>query len=565
MGAAVPSGPMEVNLARLHEAVAAAVPDRECIVWRDRRLTYADVTQRSRRLANVLVGRGLGPCRMSRDGLDGHQSHQDHLALYLHNGNEYLEAMLGAYKARVAPLNVNYRYVADELRHLLTDSGARGVVYHGAFAPTLAAVRAEVVGLELLLQVDDGSGHELPPGALDYEAALAAASPELPSDLVAAWSPDDLYILYTGGTTGHPKGVLWRQADIWVASLGGRELASGREVTDLEAVVANARNGGARTLTAAPFMHAAGHWLAFVAFTGGNTVVLPDVTSELDAASVWSTVEREQVNAVLIVGDAFARPLVRELDRHAYDLSALRMLITGGAPLSAPLKDRVLSALPELMIVDTAGASETGTQMVHVSASGPAARSGTFGAAPGAVVVNEDLTGVLPPGHDGIGWLAQRGRVPLGYLNDEARTTRTFPMIHGERMAVPGDRARRHVDGTIELLGRDSATVNSGGEKIFAEEVEAAIARHPDVGDVVVAARDSERWGQEVVAIVALATGATATEADLLAEAARHLARYKLPKAFVFVESVVRSPAGKADYRWARTVAEAAASAPAPP
>ncbi len=555
---------MELNLAQVHEAVAAAVPDRDCIVWRDQRLTYAQVTDRSRRLAQVLHGRGLGPRRPSRAGLAGHESHQDHVALYLHNGNEYLETMLGAFKARVAPLNVNYRYGAGELRHLLADSKARAVVYHAARTPTLAEVLAEVADVEVLVQVDDGSGHDLLRGALDYEDVLEAASPDLPSTLVASWSPEDLYVLYTGGTTGRPKGVLWRQADIWRAAMGGRDMGSGVEVADLDAVVAKARNGGVRTMSTAPFMHAAGQWLAFSAFTGGHTVVVPDVTAVLDPASVWSAVQRERVNVVLFVGDAFGRPLLRELETRPYDLASLTMLVTGGAPLSAALKDRLLDLRPGLMIVDTLGASETGSQMLNVSATGRAATTGTFTAAPGAVVVSEDLSRVLEPGHEGIGWLAQRGRVPLGYLGDEARTARTFPTIGGQRMAVPGDRARLRADGAVEVLGRDSATVNSGGEKIFAEEVEAAIARHPAVHDVVVAPRRSERWGQEVVAVVALAPGGGAGEQALLDEAARHVARYKLPKAFVFVDEVVRSPAGKADYRWARAVAEAGAADPPP-
>ena len=544
---------MEFNIADLHDAVAEAIGDRECIVWRDRRLTYAEVAERTNRLANHLVAAGLG-ARAERDALEGHESAQDHLACYLHNGNEYIEAMLGAYKARLAPFNVNYRYVAEELRYLLNDAGARAIVFHSAFAERLAEVLPDLPALTVLLQVDDGSGAPLLPGARWYEEALAAVSPERPD---VERSPDDLYILYTGGTTGMPKGVLWRQADIYVGALGGRNLGTGGEFESVEQVVEAARNGGARLLPAPPFMHGAGHWLAFNAMHGGNTICIQDDTVGLDADDVWRTIEREKVNILLIVGDAFGRPLVDQLEARAqegdgYDLSSMLMVISGGAPLNSTLKDRFLAQLPSVMVMDAVGASETGSQMSHMSAAGQAASTGTFTPGPGAAIVSDDLSTVLEAGHAEVGWLAQKGRVPLGYLGDAEKTARTFPVIAGVRYSVPGDRARLTPEGLIELYGRDSVTINSGGEKIFAEEVEQAIAHHPDVYDVVCAGRTSERWGQEVVAVVQLREGAAATEDDLLAEAATHVARYKLPKAFRFREAIVRSPAGKADYRWAK-------------
>jgi len=544
---------MDLNLAQIHEAVSAAIPDRECIVWRDRRLTYAQVTERTRRLANHLLAQGLG-LGAERSDLAGHESGQPHLACYLHNGNEYLEAMLGAYKARVAPFNVNYRYVAEELRYLLNDAGAQAIVFHSVFADRLAEVLPDLPQLTVLLQVDDGTGADLLPGAVWYEEALAAASPERPD---VEWRPDDLYILYTGGTTGMPKGVLWRQADIFVGAMGGRDLSTGEEWATLEAVVASAVNGGSRLLPAPPFMHGAGHWLSFNAMNGGNTVVIQDDTVGLDPVDVWTTIGRERVNILLIVGDAFGRPLVDELERAAatdkpYDTSSLLMIVSGGAPLNSTLKDRFLAQLPTVMVMDAVGASETGSQMAHMSAAGQAASTGTFTPGPGAAIVSEDLSTTLEAGHAEVGWLAQKGRVPLGYLGDADKTGRTFPVIDGVRYSVPGDRARLTADGVIELYGRDSVTINSGGEKIFAEEVEQALAHHPDVYDVVVAGRPSERWGQEVVAIVQLRDGVPADEEALLAEASTHVARYKLPKAFRFVPEIVRSPAGKADYRWAR-------------
>ncbi|WP_208027963.1 acyl-CoA synthetase [Rhabdothermincola sediminis] len=542
---------MEFNLAVLNEAIASEIGDREAIVWRDRRITYAQLAERTRRLANLLLDRGF-EVRAERDRLAGWESGQDHLALYLHNGNEYLEGMLGAYKARVAPFNVNYRYVAEELRYLLDDAGARGIIYHSAFAPTLEEVRADLPSLELLLQVPDESGHGLLPDAVWYEDALAAASPAPPP---VQPSPDDLYILYTGGTTGMPKGVLWRQADIFPAAMGGRDLATGEEWPDLDAVVASARNGGAKLMPAPPFMHGAAHWMAFTAFNWGNTIVLPANTRSLDAADVWATVQAEAVNILLIVGDAFGRPLLDELERGDYDLSSMLMLVSGGAALSAPVKNRFVELQPSMAILDGLGSSETGQQASQVSAAGAQATTGTFTPGPGMCIVSEDLTRVIEPTSDELGWLAQKGRVPLGYLGDEAKTRKTFPVIDGVRYSVPGDRANYTAEGLLQLHGRDSVTINSGGEKIFAEEVEQALAHHPAVYDVVVTGRPSERWGSEVVAIVQLRDGFEADVASLLAECEKHIARYKLPKDVVFVDRIVRSPAGKADYRWAREVA----------
>jgi fatty-acyl-CoA synthase len=540
---------MEFNLGIVNEAVAAAIPDREAIVWRDRRFTYAELAERTRRLANVLIDHRFR-VDAERDTLAGHESGQDQIGLYLHNGNEYLEGMLGAYKARVAPFNVNYRYVEEELVYLLNDAKARGLIYHACFAPRVAAVAAQVPSLELLLQVDDGSGEALLPGAVDYESALAAASADMPADP----SPDDLYILYTGGTTGMPKGVLWRQADIFCASLGGRN--GTEEWASLDEIAAAAVNGGMKVLPAAPFMHGAAHWLAFNALTGGNTVVIPSNPTTLDSADVWSTVQAEGVAVMLIVGDAFARPLLDELDRGDYDVSSMFMLVSGGAALGAPLKARFLDSIPQMAIMDGLGSSETGTQARQVVGAGQTTSTGTFTPEPGMCVVDEDMTRILGGSDTDLGWLAQEGRVPLGYLGDPDKTARTFPVIEGRRMAVPGDRARIDADGLLELHGRDSVTINSGGEKIFAEEVEQALAHHPAVYDVVVAGRPSERWGSEVVAVVQLSEGTEASIASLLDECGRHVARYKLPKDIIFVDKVMRSPAGKADYRWARQVAE---------
>ncbi|WP_067972626.1 acyl-CoA synthetase [Mycolicibacter icosiumassiliensis] len=551
---------MEFNLAQVFSAVAAANPDRDCIVFGDRRFSYQQIEDRSRRLARALHERGLG-ARRERSELAPDESGQSHLALYLANGNEYLEGMLGAYYARVAPFNVNYRYVADELVYLLTNASTEAIMYHARYAPTLAEALQQA-GDRLpampLIHVDDDSGNAPLPGAVRYEELLAATSAE---PLGLELSPDDLYVLYTGGTTGMPKGVLWRQHDIFINAMGGREFGTGAVPTTLEEIVERTRAAGAAgSMTVAPLMHGAAQWAAFITLLGGRPFVMSATTDRFDPVGTWELAAKERVISLSIVGDAFARPLADALENAAaghYDLSGLFVLASGGAPLTVPIKQRILNLLPQLSILDAGGSSETGAQMGQTT-SRAVASTGRFTPNPGAVVVSEDMTRILTPGDDEIGWLAQQGYVPLGYLGDPEKSARTFPVIEGIRHSVPGDRARWDADGGIELLGRDSVTINSGGEKIFAEEVEAAIAQHPAVYDVVVVGRPSERWGNEVVAVVQLAQGADAGADDIVTEAANYIARYKLPKDVVFCAKVQRSPSGKADYRWAKEQALAA-------
>ncbi|MGH9885624.1 MAG: acyl-CoA synthetase, partial [bacterium] len=519
-------------------------------VWRDRRFTYAELARRSRRAARALQRMGLG-CHTERARLQPWESGHDHVAIYCYNGNEFLETMYGAFKARAAFVNVNYRYVADELCFVLETSASKALVYHAAFAPLVAEVRAKLPQLRHLVQVPDDSGNALLPGAVEYEAWLAAES-DAPLDL--AYSADDLYVLYTGGTTGMPKGVLWRQADIFVAALGGRG-PGGVEPQSYAEITERVKAGGAKSLPTPPLMHGAAHWASFNAFHSGNTVVFQSVNDRFDPKDVLATIEREKVNVTLIVGDAFARPLLDELRGSPRDVSSMFALVSGGAALNATLKKELLELLPKVMIIDAVGSSETGSQAQNISTQASGATTGTFNLGHGACVLSEDLTRILEAGHEGLGWFAQNGRVPLGYLGDRAKTERTFPTIGGVRYSVPGDRARLRADGVLELLGRDSVTINSGGEKIFAEEVEHALKSHPAVFDAVVCGRPSERWGNEVVAIVRLRAGESATESQLLDECAKHIARYKLPKAFLFRDEIVRSPSGKADYRWAKAQA----------
>ncbi|RWA19217.1 acyl-CoA synthetase [Mycolicibacterium elephantis DSM 44368] len=530
------------------DTVAAAIGDREFIIQGDRRYTYAQVVERANRLAAYLHTRGLG-CHTERSELQGHEVGQDLLGIYAYNGPEYVEGMLGSWRARVAPFNVNYRYVKNELHYLLADSGATALIYHAAFAPRVAEVLPNLPNLRVLIQIADDSGNDLVHGAVDYESIVASGAAAPPP---VEPSPDDLYVLYTGGTTGMPKGVLWRQHDIFMTSFGGRNMATGELTTSYDQIARRvAENPGTKIFTLPPLMHGAAQWAVMTALSTGQAVVFPTTPAHFDPDEVVRIIEKEKVLAVQVVGDAMARPLADAIERSSADLSSMAVVANGGALLTPTGKQRLIDVKPGLIVMDGVGSSETGIQMNHMSAPG-AVSTGKFNAGPDTFVAAEDLSKILDPGHDGIGWLAQRGYVPLGYKGDAEKTAKTFPVIDGVRYSIPGDRARHLADGGIELLGRDSVTINSGGEKIFAEEVETAVLSHPAVADVVVSGRPSERWGQEVVAVVALVEGASADADELIEHAAQSIARYKLPKAVVFRPSIERSPAGKADYRWAR-------------
>lgn len=542
--------PVEFNLSSVFHTVAATIPDHTVLIWRDRRLSYAEMDSRITGIAHYLAAQGLG-CHTERDALAGHQSGQDHLGLYLRNGNQYLESMIAGYRARVAPFNVNYRYVEEELFYLLNDANARGLVYSAEFAPQVAEIRRRLPQLHMLVQVADESGNALLPGAVDYESIVA--TPE-PAGGMPTVSGDDLYILYTGGTTGMPKGVLWRQHDIFMSAMGGRPMGAAEPLASYSelAELASANAGFRSILLIPPLMHGAAQWGTFNIISAGGWIAIPDDVHRLDPVSALRLAERERVLSITVVGDAIARPLLDQVETGEYDLSGLAAITNGGATLSPTVRNRLLAALPHLMVLDAVGASESGMQMTTMAAKGVDPQAATFTPQPDTTIVAADFSGVL---QDGEGWLARRTFVPLGYLNDPEKTARTFPTIDGVRWSIPGDRARYLPDGRIELLGRDSATINSGGEKIFAEEVERAVASHPAVYDVVVAGRPSERWGSEVIAIVQFAEGVSTSDAELADACRRHIADYKVPKSFIVVPHVVRSPAGKADYRWASSVA----------
>ena len=547
---------MLVHLSAIQDLIAGAIPDREALVWRDRRFTYGELNARCRRFGRALRRLGLG-CRVERDRLEPWKSGQDHVALYLYNGNEYLEALMGAFKARAVGVNVNYRYVADELHYLLEDSGARAIVYHLGFGPTLRQVLPRMPQLRTLIHVADDSGERPLPGSLDYEELLAVETPE-PLDL--PYSNDDLYILYTGGTTGMPKGVLWRQEDVFFNGLGGH--VPGFPKLDAEQkILDHIQMGiGGRFLIAMPFMHGAGHWSAINTWHRGGTAVLPDENARLEPHSFWEAVERHGVDQIGVIGDAFAQPLIRALHERRYDVSNVRLVMSTAAVFSATVKQELLSLLPQgTMVVESIGGSEMGLQAMSMTMGAGDAGLPTFELRPGTVLLDADRRGLLPQSSTElgeIGWIASSGHLPLGYFEDAEKTRRTFPTIDGTRYVVGGDRARYDENGRLVFLGRESACINTGGEKVYVEEVERIVKSHPAVLDALVVGVPSERFGQAVTAVVSLAPGNVAPSvAELRAHCAPHLAGYKIPRALVTAPEVVRSPSGKPDYGWAKEFA----------
>ena len=528
---------MEFNLADLYEIVADAVPERLALVAGDRRRTYAQLDERANRFAHHLLDHGVKP--------------GDKVAIYSWDRAEWLEAMLGTYKARAVPVNVNYRYVADEARYILDNSDSVVVVHERAFAPLLDTIRADLPKVRHYVVLDDRS--EAATAATPYEDALAAASPTRDFE---PRSPDDLYLLYTGGTTGVPKGVMWRSEDIFFAALGGGGFGQ-PPITKPEELAERIPAQDARTIPMvnAPLMHGGGQWMAFITFFGGGTVVL-NCDRHFDPDRIWRMVKRERCNSVMVVGDAMARPLAEALAAPgaSYDTSSVIMVGSGGAILTPPVKEQLRAQLPNAMIIDSFGASETGASGTVFdtdgAGAGPRFTMGEF-----MTVLDDELRPVAP-GSGVVGLLARRGHIPLGYYKDAEKTAATFVVAaDGTRWVVPGDYAVVEPDGTITLLGRGSVCINSGGEKVYPEEVEAALKSHPDVFDAVVVGAHDDRYVERVAAIVQPRSGAQPSLEELRDHCREKLAGYKLPRQLVVTDAIPRTPAGKPDYRAAKTMA----------
>jgi acyl-CoA synthetase (AMP-forming)/AMP-acid ligase II len=518
------------NLGDLFEGVADAVTDRTAIVAGDVRLTFGALEERANRLAHVLAEHGVGP--------------DDRVALALRNGHEYLEAMLAAFKLRAVPVNVNTRYTTEEVEYLLQDARPAFVLHEPDLAERVASALADrPAGVTTLAR------------GTEYEAALAAADPDRP---VIERSGDDHYLLYTGGTTGLPKGVLWRHEDLLFAALGGGN-PGGDPATEPAEVVTNAVAGRTRCLPASPFTHGTAHWTALSTLLHGGTVLV-DVGAAFDARRLWDLADREAATILVIVGDAFGRPLDdalgEEPDRWALD--DLLVILSGGAVLSPVVRDSLLAHLPWTVVVDGYGTSETGGQGQMPIWPGQPPTSLPRFHVDGDTAVLDDAGRPAPPGSGLVGRLARKGRIPLGYLGDPDASAETFVVLDGQRWAVPGDLARVESDGSVTLLGRGASSINSGGEKVFPEEVEMVLKAHPDLFDAVVVGVADDRFGERVAAVVAPRPGRVVDLDALDRHCRRHLADFKVPRRVVTVDQVRRRPSGKVDLEWAAATVAAA-------
>ncbi len=539
---------MEFHFATIWESLADSFADHTAVVHGDRRFSWSQYDDRAARIAAAYDAAGLRP--------------DSKIGLFMYNGNEYLEAHYAAFKMRGVPINVNYRYMDEELWYLLDNSDAEALVFHSSLGDRVERVRERLPNLKLLIEVDDGMAGQVAP-AQAYEDVVAAQQP-MPR---IARDESDIYMLYTGGTTGMPKGVMYDMGGLTraFASLGFPllGLTPPTEAADLAPMVRDVVEAGGRLISmpCAPLMHGTGVWLgAMIPQLGGAQVVTLQSRS-LDPDEVLRTAQHEAVTNMTIVGDAFAKPIIRALDAAAaagtpYDLSQLKMIISSGVMWTAEVKEQLLERIEHVILLDAIGSSE-GSMGNNISMKGVPPSTAKFTQNPTTKVFKDDGSEVTP-GSDEVGMVAAGGMVPLGYFKDEAKSARTFRTIDGVRYSFPGDMAMVGADGSLILLGRGSQVINSGGEKIFPEEVEEAVKRVAGVQDCLVVGLDDDKFGQAVTAVASLAPGASVTEAEVIAGVKRDLAAYKAPKRVVFVAEVPRAPNGKADYTTTKQLATTA-------
>lgn len=528
------------QIADLFEAIADAVPDNVAIVCDGQRVTYAELDRRATRLANFFRSRGLGK--------------GDHIGTYMYNSIEYVTTMIAAFKISAVPININYRYVDDELAYLFGNADLRAVVHHREFAERIARVRDRCAGLDLFLYVEDGSGAPVEPiGAVDFEAAVREGAET--RDFTGR-SNDDLFIIYTGGTTGMPKGVMWPHRAAYFACFGAGD-PIGADIDDLDQLVAKAVQGGAglAMMIAAPLIHGAAQLATFISLIAGNRIVYQ---KRFDADDIVRLIDEEKIISISLVGDAMARPIADALERKAatskIDCSSVFVIGSAGAIFSEPVKDKLKRYLPNCMMLDNYGSTETGFQGRGGGDHKSFGQGLTFAMNDRTTVLGDDLRPVQP-GSGVYGKVALRGHVPVGYYGDPVKSAETFVEIDGERYSITGDIATVREDGTIVIFGRGSVCINSGGEKVFIEEVENALKSHEGVYDAVVVGVDDTNWGQRVVALVSTEPGRKLDEAELREHCRSKIAGYKVPKEIYTVEQVFRGPNGKADYKMSQKLA----------
>jgi len=516
---------MQYQLADLFESIVDRVGHREALVADGRRLTYAELDERANRLAHHLAASGIGK--------------DDSVGIYSYNSVEFVETMLAAFKLRAVPININYRYTAPELAYIFDNADLVALVHQDRFADLVAEVAPNAPLLK----------HTLVIGG-DYEAALAAQSPERDFE---ERSSDDIYILYTGGTTGMPKGVVYRHEDVWRVLGGGIDFQTGERLED---EWTQARKGAEApapgvTFPIAPLMHGAAQWGTLGGLFNGNTVAL---IPRFDPHEVWKTVEREKVNTIAVTGDAMARPMLEALQEGDYDTSSLFAFSSTAALFSPSVKDAYLELLPNVIITEAIGATETGFSGLKMHAKGETNKGGgpTVSIGPDTIVIGDDGK---PVGVGEIGRIARGGNIPLRYHKDPEKSAATFVTYDGKRYSIPGDYARVESDGTVTLLGRGSVCINSGGEKIYPEEVEGALKSHPDVFDAIVVGVPDERFGQRVAAVVQPRPGKQPALEELDQHCRTKIAGYKTPRELFLVDEIQRQPSGKPNYPWAQEYA----------
>ena len=537
---------MEFNAADIFEGVVDRVPDREAIVHGSTRLTYKELDARSNKAANALKKLGI------KKG--------SHIGIYAFNCVEWLEIMLCAYKLCAIPININYRYVEEELKYLIDNADMEAIFYHKQFSNKLENIKSHLPLLKDFICIEDNSGEDdVIDKSFNFEDLIAN---EDESRLDVDRSGDDKYILYTGGTTGMPKGVVWRMEDVLMTLGGGIDAVTGEKYPTPEAFADKCLQDQTIALALAPFMHGGAQWQSFNSFFSGWKLIINDQVS-FDADYVWEVVAKEKVMNLTIMGDAMGRPLCDALPRaieKGLDLSSLFVLSSTASVFSASIKDTILEYLPNLFLIDAVGSSETGATGVNIhtkdgklkdSGGGPKFTKPNF-----SEILNLDTKEVIPPSDtETIGYLARKGHVPVAYYKDEEKSKKTFIEVGGVRYSIPGDMAKYEEDGQMTLLGRGSVSINSGGEKIFPEEVEMALKAHPNIFDCLVVGVKDDRWGQKVVAVIQRRENDELSLDDIKDVASKYIASYKMPKEIVFSELIERAPSGKPNYQWAQEFA----------
>ncbi|AKN16027.1 acyl-CoA synthetase [Mycobacterium haemophilum] len=531
--------PVALNIADLAEHAIDAVPDRVALICGDEQLTYAQLEEKANRFAHYLIGQGV--------------KKDDKVGLYCRNRIEIVIAMLGIVKASAVLVNVNFRYVEGELRYLFDNSDMVALVHERQYSDRVANVLPDTPNVKTVVVVEDGSDSDCQRyGGVEFYSAIAQCSPERD---FGERSGDDIYLLYTGGTTGFPKGVMWRHEDIYRVLFGGTDFATGEFVKDeYDLAKAGAANPPMIRYPIPPMIHGATQSATWMSIFSGQTIVL---APEFHAEEVWRTINEHKVNLLFFTGDAMARPLLDALTKdNDYDLSSLFLLASTAALFSPSIKEKLLELLPNRVISDSIGSSETGFGGTSIVAKDAPHSGGPRVTIDHRTVVLDEDGNEVKPGSGVRGFIAKKGNIPVGYYKDEKKTAETFKTINGVRYAIPGDYAVVEADGSVTMLGRGSVSINSGGEKIYPEEVEAALKGHPDVFDALVVGVPDPRYGQHVAAVVQARPGSRPALAELDSFVRSEIAGYKVPRSLWLVDEVKRSPAGKPDYRWAKEQTE---------